>query len=318
MAADISLIVPFYNESENIDDLCPLLDSFAASRTYKLELVFVNDGSTDDSFAKLQAYEFENAAVRLISFTKNYGSHAAIRAGLTTVDSRFAMVFLADMQEPVELIDRLYAEICATGYEVVYAKRAKSENEVYNKVGAGSRLYSWLMRRFAVKDYPDGGFDNFIISQKVISILNAHIEPNSSVYLQILSLGFPHSFISCVYNERHRGVSKWTLSKKIKLFIDSFVSFSYIPIRAVSVIGILLALAGFIYALYIIIIKVFNLYQFEAGFPTLISLLLIGFGLTNFSIGIVAEYLWRTLDVTRGRPTFVIDRIIEKNGEKPE
>lgn len=309
MEADVSLVIPFYNESENIDELCPLLDNYAKTVDFKLEFVFVNDGSNDDSAKKLSGYTFKNAAAKLISLSKNYGSHAAIRAGLTTVTSKYAMVFLADMQEPPELISRLYKEITTTGYEVIYAKRVKSEDDKYNKVGFFSSLYSRLMRKFAVKDYPDGGFDNFIISQKIISVLNEHIEPNSSVYLQILSMGFEYGTINCVYKERKNGVSKWTLSKKIKLFIDSFVSFSYIPIRTVSVIGILLALAGFIYALYIIIIKVFNLYVFEAGFPTLIAILLIGFGLTNLSIGIVAEYLWRTLDVARGRPTFIIDTV---------
>jgi dolichol-phosphate mannosyltransferase len=140
--------------------------------------------------------------------------------------------------------------------------------------------------------------------------LNTNIEANSSIFLQILTLGYKQTTIEYDKKIRAKGKSKWTLSKKIKLFIDSFVAFSYAPIRFVTVIGILLFFTGIIWSTYLIIRKLtYN--DLESGWPALVSILLMGFGITNISLGIIAEYLWRTLDASRKRPVFIIDNIIE-------
>jgi dolichol-phosphate mannosyltransferase len=123
-------------------------------------------------------------------------------------------------------------------------------------------------------------------------------------------LGFSKKGFDTDYHERTSGSSKWTLSKKLKLFIDSFIMFSFVPIRVISAVGFILAVLGFIWALVIIVIKVFGLIELSAGFPTLISILLIGFGITNLSLGIISEYLVRTLEAARNRPVFIVDDII--------
>ena len=129
------------------------------------------------------------------------------------------------------------------------------------------------------------------------------------ILLQILSLGFSQSSIEYIKRERKYGKSKWTLSRKLKLFIDSFVSFSYAPLKLVTIIGSLMFLFGSLFSIYLIFRKViFD--DLESGWPTIVSILLIGFGLTNISIGILAEYLWRTFDAARNTKAFIIDEII--------
>ena len=113
------------------------------------------------------------------------------------------------------------------------------------------------------------------------------------------------------YLEREQGESKWTLAKKVKLFVDSFVMFSYAPIRVITSIGILLAAVGIVCAIGIIIAKLFNIFEFAAGWPTMISIMLLGFGVTNVSLGIIAEYLVRTLDAARNKKTFIVDTVME-------
>jgi dolichol-phosphate mannosyltransferase len=151
-----------------------------------------------------------------------------------------------------------------------------------------------------------------MFTSKIKKILNESVESNSSIFLQILTLGYKQSTISYDKEARKLGKSKWTLNKKIKLFIDSFVSFSYAPIRLVSIMGFVIFIVGLIWVSYILFRK-FTYNNLESGWPTIISILLIGFGITNMSLGILAEYIWRTLDASRARPVFLIDEVKDLN-----
>ena len=175
-----------------------------------------------------------------------------------------------------------------------------------------SALYSRMMRKFALSNYPEKGFDIVMFTRKVKDQLDLNVESNSSVFLQILNFGFKQSFIEYHRHERQKGKSKWTIAKKIKLIIDSFVSFSYFPIRMVSVIGILMFLIGFAWSVYIVL-RTLLYHDLSPGWPTLISIIMLGFGVTNIALGIIAEYLWRTLDSARKRPAFIIDKIVDLN-----
>jgi polyisoprenyl-phosphate glycosyltransferase len=167
-----------------------------------------------------------------------------------------------------------------------------------------------LMKRFVFSNFPENGFDIVMFTQKVGKEINKNVEGNSSIFLQILGLGFKQSSISYKKVERKTGKSKWTVAKKIKLLVDSFIAFSYAPIRFVTISGITIFLVGSLWTIYTIVRKL--LYDnFEAGWPATLSVLLIGFGVTNISLGIIAEYLWRNFDVSRNRPVFIVDETIE-------
>jgi dolichol-phosphate mannosyltransferase len=125
-------------------------------------------------------------------------------------------------------------------------------------------------------------------------------------------MGFRQSHIRYHKDERKLGKSKWTLGKKIKLFVDSFVAFSYAPIRFVTLVGVGMFVAGILVALYLVLRKLIA-DDLNAGWPALVSILMVGFGLTNISLGIIAEYLWRTLDAARKRPVYIVDEIAELN-----
>jgi dolichol-phosphate mannosyltransferase len=245
--------------------------------------------------------------------SKNFGSHAALRAGILNATGDFICFMYADLQDPLELIDRLYENLTKLN-DIVWATREATNNGLVEK--SFSSMYAYLMKKYAVKSFPDKGFDIVMFNKKVQQQLNNNIEANSSIFLQILTLGYKQTSIYYQKQERKKGKSKWTLSKKIKLFIDSFVAFSYAPIRFVTVVGILLFIIGFLFSAYLIIRRlVAN--DLASGWPLLGSLICLGFGITNISLGIIAEYLWRTLDASRKRPVFVIDQIIDlKNNAK--
>lgn len=307
----ISVIIPFLNEEENIPALTAALNTFfSEQKTYTAEVIFVNDGSTDASVALLKKQAHTHYTCKVVSFSKNFGSHAALRAGIQQASGDYVTFMYADLQDPLELITKMHQAVTQNRSDIVWATRNSTENGLAERTF--SAFYSGLMKKYVSAAYPAKGFDIVFFSKKVAGILNHHIEANSSIFLQILTLGFKQDFIYYDKLPRHKGKSKWTLSKKIKLFIDSFIAFSYAPIRFVTMVGILLFILGALFSTYLIIRKlIYN--DLESGWPMLISILMFGFGITNISLGIIAEYLWRTLDSSRKRPVFIIDEITDLN-----
>jgi glycosyltransferase involved in cell wall biosynthesis len=313
MSLLVSIIIPVYNEGESVTTLLTTIQEHYKKRSFEFEVILVNDGSVDETKAKILNFNDVQFDCQLITFTKNYGSHSAIKAGFLHARGDYAVYLPADLQITFETIEKMYLT-ALSGYEVVTAVRF--ENNIGRVEKIFSRIYSSLMRRFVIANFPNEGLETLLINKKVRAVLNANMEDNSSFALQILSFGFKNKFIPIEKNSRKQGKSKWTISKKIKLLIDSFVAFSYAPIRFVTMVGIFLFIAGLLFSAYLIVRKlIYN--DLVSGWPMLISILTIGFGITNISLGIIAEYLWRTLDSSRKRPVFIIDEIIDlKNNDK--
>ena len=308
MIEKISVIIPFLNEEENMPHLVGSINAFFGPKTaYTVEVILVNDGSTDKSLEVLKKQDYANIDYKLISLSKNFGSHAALRAGILHATGAHICFMYADLQDPLTLIDKLFEER-TKGFEICWATRENTANGFFERTF--SRFYSFMMKKYAISNYPEQGFDIVMFSRKVQEFVNQNIEVNSSLFLQILSLGFKQTSIYYTKESRKKGKSKWTLGKKVKLFIDSFVAFSYAPIRLVTIVGILLFFVGISWSAYLITRKlVYN--DLVSGWPVLISVLSIGFGVTNISLGIIAEYLWRTLDSSRKRPVFIIDEMVD-------
>lgn len=306
---DITIIIPFLNEEDNIERLGTELNRFTeAKRDIQFEVILVNDGSTDSSVNVIRNTKFPQQT-KVISFSQNYGSHAALRAGIQHAKGKHVTFLYADLQDPIENISTMYNKEME-GNDIIWANRAGTQNSFFER--QFSKFYSRLMKKYVNKRYPAKGFDVVLFNRKVADAVNKNVEGNSSVFLQILNLGFKQDFVEYQKAARQAGKSKWTLAKKIKLLIDSFVAFSFAPIRLVSMIGILFFLAGLLWTGYIFVRKIF-FDDLPLGWPALMSISMIGFGITNISLGIIAEYLWRTLDASRKRPVFIIDEIIELN-----
>lgn len=306
----VSVIIPIFNEYEGVPFLVESLNQFFGEHAdLNAEVIFVNDGSKDNTVERLSEMKHVNYKAKVISFSRNFGSHAALRAGISHASGEYICFNYADLQDPLELIIQMKS-LMDEGHDIIWAQREST------KVSWGertfSKFYAYLMQKFAFKNFPEKGFDIVMFNKKVAAEVNKNVEANSSIFLQILGMGFRQTSITYKKRERKTGVSKWTLSKKIKLFIDSFVAFSYAPIRFVTIVGIIFFFVGVLWTTYIIVRKIF-FHDLAAGWPALMSILMIGFGITNISLGIIAEYLWRTLDASRKRQVFIIDDIKELN-----
>lgn len=310
----ISVIIPFLNESENILHLCSELNRFFLSEqnNFSAEVIFVDDGSTDNSIELLKAQMHQPYQAKIIKLSKNFGSHAALRAGILNSTGEVVAFIYADLQDPLELISEMINKL-SEGRDIVWATRQNSRISYREKIF--SKAYAWLMRKFAIAEFPENGFDIVMFNDKVKRELNENIEANSSIFLQILTLGFKSVSITYNKHERKAGKTKWTLSKKIKLFVDSFIAFSYAPIRLVTYTGIGFSILGFLWTLYISLRAIF-IGDLSPGWPALVAILMIGFGITNISLGIIAEYLWRTLAAARNRKVFIIEETIELNKQQ--
>jgi polyisoprenyl-phosphate glycosyltransferase len=305
---NLSLIIPIYNEYEGIPFLVQNLNDFFSEHIHLLpEVIFVNDGSKDGSVERLQEMKHETYKAKIISLSRNFGSHAALRAGISIASGELVCFNYADLQDPLELILQM-EEKTKEGNEIIWAHRESTKVSLGEKTF--SSVYAYLMKKFAFSNFPEKGFDIVMFNKKVATQVKNNVEANSSIFLQILGMGFRQASISYKKRERKTGVSKWTMAKKVKLFIDSFVAFSYAPIRLVTIIGISMFFIGSLWTIYIIL-RTLIYHNLASGWPALVSILMIGFGITNISLGIIAEYLWRTLDASRKRPVFIIDKIVE-------
>jgi glycosyltransferase involved in cell wall biosynthesis len=304
---DISIVIPIFNEEAAVPTLLEELDKFISQNSqFSFEVVFVDDGSKDKTVECLKKFKRKSQIIKL---AKNFGSHAAIRAGVLHATGKCIVNIYADLQEPLEMIPVLYQKI-KEGNHIVWAYREKVENSFSTRLFSG--LFASLIRKFVDPRFPKNGLDFVMFDEKVKTEFNKNIESNSSFALQLFTMGFQQAFIPYTKKKRVIGKSKWTLGKKIKIIIDSLIAFSYTPIRFVTVMGFAFFLFGVAWTSYIIYRKL-AIGDVPSGWPALVSILFLGFGVTNISLGIIAEYLWRTLDVSRKRPVFIVEDIVQIN-----
>ncbi len=306
----ISVVIPVLNEEENIAPLFRRLDSISKSSSYNFEFIFIDDGSTDNTFSVLGKIASEDPRLKIIRFSRNFGSHAACLAGLINSKGDACAFISADMQEPPELIEWLIKE-WGKGYEIVMGIR----EEEGSFVSSFSKLYYFLVQRFALKNMPKKGTDVFLIDRKVVDTIKGMKEKNTSIFGLVLWSGFSQTFVPYKRVNRQKGISKWTFGKKMKLFTDTFVSFSYFPIRLISFIGTVVAVTGFVYAAVVIANRLFFAKAIE-GWASLMVVLLLVSGVQLLMLGILGEYLWRSFDESRNRPPFIIKQVIGFDEEK--
>jgi len=312
-----SIVVPVYFNESNLPETIPQLLALGARLPeYKLELVMVDDGSGDDSLGVLRRFQREYpGSIKVVKLTRNFGSMAAIQAGFTVATGDCVGMISADLQDPPEIfLDMI--QHWEKGTKAVFAiRQEREEHPVQNLL---SNTYYSLIRRFAIDRYPNGGFDFFLVDRQVVTEVNRIQEKNTNLMTLVYWLGFKPVLIPYTRRRRARGKSRWTLSKKIKLFIDTFVAFSFFPIRMLSVLGLLVALGSFLYGAFVLIYWYFFGIEVK-GYVPIVVVLSFNSGLQMAMLGVLGEYLWRTLDEVRRRPQFVIDEIYsETRSQNPK
>lgn len=300
----LSIITPAYCEEENI----PLLYSCLLDVTINLgvhwEWIVIDDHSSDNTFKIIKDLSLSNPRIRGVRLSRNHGSHAAISCGLHLCQGDCAIIMAADLQDPPEIIP-LLLEKWIKGFQVVWAVREKREGLRKHDYFFAQFYYCFMRKIIDIQNIHPSGADFFLIDRLVINTIKRFSERNRSIFALIAWVGFNQGFIEYEKKNRIHGKSGWNYRKKIILLIDSITSFSYLPIRFISTLGIVTAVIGFIYSLFTVI-NALTGNPPEGWASLMVAVLIIG-GIQMMMLGILGEYLWRTLDESRQRPQYIIE-----------
>lgn len=306
--ARLSFVMPAFAEAENLALLLPRLLAQAALAD-ELEVVVVDDHSPDRTFAVVREWGARDARIRGLRLARNSGSHMAILCGLQAATGDAVIVLAADGQDPPEVAADLVAAWRA-GAQVVWAVRERRERETL-ATRLGSRLYYALMNRLSSVRLPPTGADFFLLDRRVLGSLLAIPEHNVSLFALVVALGFRQQEVRYVKQSRLSGRSKWTLRRKLRLFVDSMIGFSTLPLRLATGLGFAYAAGGFVYAALLVFNRLSGGMLFGAvaltGWSALMVVLLVSSGTILIVLGIFGEYLWRALEEVRGRPRFLVE-----------
>ncbi|OGH16800.1 MAG: hypothetical protein A3C30_00465 [Candidatus Levybacteria bacterium RIFCSPHIGHO2_02_FULL_40_18] len=302
----ISVVVPVYrNEGTLYKTYISLISVLRELLSrYAYEIIFINDGSDDNSLNELLKIKKVDRNVTVIDFVRNFGQQSAILAGFQHAKGNLLIHISADLQDPPDLITKMI-EKWNKGYKVVACARIDREDDFISKIT--SKIFYSLIK-VAVPKMPAGGFDYFLVDNEVYKRVLSFDERNSFIQGDLLWLGYEPYFIKYKRLKRVIGKSQWNFTKKIKYFIDGFINTSYLPIRIMSFIGVMTSFLGFIYALVVLFARLFNDIPFQ-GYAPIMIVLLIASGLIMMMLGVIGEYLWRIYDEIRKRPQYLIKKL---------
>ena len=310
----ISIIIPVYYNADTLMLLYEDMKAKILGGIGDYEIVMVDDGSGDNSWEIINKIAAMDKNVVATKLSRNFGEHAALLAGLSVCTGDCAVTKQADLQEDSTLILEMY-ESWKRGNKVVLAIRGSRDENAVKKFFAG--CYYWLVRKTINKDMPQGGCDCYLVDRQVIKVLEMMDEKNSSLTLQVMWVGFKTEKIYFHRKDREVGKSRWTLGKKIKLVVDSMMSFSYFPIRCMATVGFVFALLSLI-GIILTIKEKLTTGTPILGYASLMSVVLFGFGLIFIMLSMLGEYIWRTLEESRKRPPFIIDEVHRSQDDKGE
>lgn len=307
----LSVVVPIYNEEDNLPELVRRLTQILGSMELSHEVIFVNDGSQDRSLSILKDLIAANSRLKLIDLSRNFGHQAALYAGLCRAAGSGVVLMDGDLQDPPEVIPRL-VELWRGGIDVVYAVRQKRKENWLKRAAYAS--YYRLLRSISEVPIPVDSGDFSLIDRKVVKLICAM--PERHRFLRGLRswAGYKQTGFTYERDARYAGQTKYTLAKLFRLAFDGFVSYSYLPLRISFVLGAVISCSGFLLASIYFTQKLISENFIPQGFTTLAILVLFMGGVQLLSLGLLGEYVGRIYDEVKRRPDFVEREVVGFEG----
>lgn len=305
----VSVVVPVYHNADSLpllhERLTAVEQTLMDLHGVRLQLIFVNDGSRDESQAALVRIKDQRPDAVVVRLSRNFGAVHASRTGFRFVEGDAFVILAADLQDPPELLLEMVPRWLA-GRKFVIAVRKSREDPLT------SRIYSWLyyrvLRLLVLPGYPDGGFDIALMDRDLLEPMR-NCSKNAFTPLLAYWLGYEPEVVSYHRPRREHGRSGWTFTKKVKTFLDVMLGFSVTPIRLISAVGVFVAGASFVYGISVVIAALAGNIP-VLGYASLVSLVTFLLGLIILMLGIIGEYLWRIFDEVNRRPDTVIDEVL--------
>ncbi|TGL64509.1 glycosyltransferase family 2 protein [Leptospira sarikeiensis] len=318
----LSLVIPVYNEEKTIPELVKRLHVLLQILKEKhgfgkedSEILFVNDGSRDNTFEVLKKICETQPGFFLLNLSRNYGHQLAITAGIDTARGETVAVMDGDLQDPPEFVADLYGKM-SEGYDVVYARRKKREGESFFKLITAHVFYR-ILKNITKFEIPIDTGDFRIMSRRVTNVLVSMKEQHRYIRGLIAWIGFKQTGLEYDRDERFDGETKFSVSKMLKFALDGITSFSSAPLKFSSYLGFTSAFFGAIYTIYILYLKLFTDSTIQGWTSVMIIMLVLG-GIQLIALGMIGEYLSRVHDQSKNRPLYVIEKIysVRRNSKK--
>lgn len=314
---ELSIIIPAYNEEESIPELHArlrlLIDQFQERHNLKpdaIEIIFINDGSSDNTLQHLIAIANQHPSFKIINLSRNFGHQIAVTAGIEQAAGNAVVLIDADLQDPPEFIMDLY-EKHKEGYDVVYAVRRRRDGENYFKKATAKMFYR-LMSRMTNINIPLDTGDFRIIGKNVVETIKSMKEKHRFIRGMVTWVGFRQIGIPYHRKERFAGRSKYPLIAMIRFAWDAITAFSTSPLRIVSYLGFAIATLGFFYSIFILYIKIFT-NEAVPGWASVMIVTLLVSGVNLITLGIIGQYIGRISEESKNRPLYIIEKIYQKN-----
>ncbi|MEA2740551.1 MAG: polyisoprenyl-phosphate glycosyltransferase [Acetobacteraceae bacterium] len=302
----ISVVVPAYNEVDGLDIFHRRL-LLSLSAVDRWEVVYVNDGSTDATLAVMEALHRTDDRVGVVSLSRNFGKEIALTAGLDHATGDAVVVIDADLQDPPELIPELIAHWQA-GFDMVYAKRRSRAGDSWVKRGTAWAFYR-LMQRMGDLRLPEDTGDFRLMSRRVVDAVRQLREQHRFMKGLFAWVGYPTTFVLYDREARHRGATKWSYWRLWNLAWEGITSFTVMPLRLATYVGLGVAMLAVIYAA-VVIVKTLIIGNRVAGYPSLMAVVLFLGGVQLMFLGVIGEYLGRVFNETKRRPLYLVERYV--------
>ncbi len=303
----ISVVVPLYNEEEVIEESYKRLTHVMSNTDEDYELIFINDGSRDNTAYLAADICKKDSHVRLICFSRNFGHQIAITAGMDYARGDAIVIIDADLQDPPEIIPQMI-EKWKEGYHVVYGKRTKRKGETFFKKVTAKVFYRFLQRMTQV-DIPTDTGDFRLIDRKVCDTMKRLGEQNRYVRGLVSWVGYNQFALEYVRDERFAGETKYPFKKMVKLALDGIMSFSYKPLKLATFFGFFLSALSFIYLIIVVVQKLFG-FPTVAGWASILAVELFFNGVMLIILGIIGSYVGRIYEEAKGRPLYIVQEEI--------
>jgi glycosyltransferase involved in cell wall biosynthesis len=299
-----SVVIPVFNEAGVLPALYDRLTPVMQDLGEPYEIIFVNDGSADESPHLLRDLQVKDAHVKFLSLSRNFGHQLAITAGLDYSLGQAVVVMDADLQDPPEVIPSL-VDAWRTGYDVVFAVRQQRRGEgLFKRLTAA--LFYRLLRRMTATEIPLDTGDFRLMSRKAVDTLKGIRERNR--FLRGLSgwMGFRQTSVPFVRDVRHAGETKFPLRKMLQFALTGIVSFSFVPLKLAGYLGFLVSSVSFFYIAYAIGLKLFTDQVVQGWTSVMVAVLFLG-GVQLLSLGIIGDYIGRIYEEVKQRPLYIVD-----------
>lgn len=302
---DLSVVVPAYNEAGNIPLLTARLAEVLSSLVSNYEIIIVDDGSVDGTAQIVHDLQQRDRRIKLICLSRNFGHQAALHAGLDYSLGKAVVTIDADLQQPPELIKKMFQEY-KNGYDLVLGERVFN-NDGRKIKNTFSRLFYFILNKISNVEFRSSVADFNLYDRKVIDVLKKM--PEKDRFLRGLAqwVGFQKTYIQYEADRRNSGVSKYGINKMFKLAITGITSFSAFPLRLAWWFGLLVTLSGVIYGTYILVEYIYFPERLIAGWTSLIIAVLIIGGAQLIILGIIGEYLFKMFYEVKGRPLYIVN-----------